>query len=173
MHYEVQDSRTWKTQYQIIMAIGECGCQAALPTLEALTQHIFEAPIVYLALGDAIVRLQRDGAFTHLITDAMHAENNMLLAGAMRAVAMLHLRLDCTIVASIINYATQGLTNDRAAILFFYREEVHLWLAAGAARWDCPTVPAFLQWCLHSDRQDVQRAARASLQKTYLKWRPL
>jgi HEAT repeat protein len=32
---ELQDARTWETQYQMVMALGECGHRAALPFLEA------------------------------------------------------------------------------------------------------------------------------------------
>jgi len=40
---EMQDPRTWETQYQMIMALGACGCPPALPYLQTLTRQIFTA----------------------------------------------------------------------------------------------------------------------------------
>jgi len=53
---EVLDPRTWETQYQLIMAIGECKYLIALPFLEALSKTKFEATMIYVAIGDALVR---------------------------------------------------------------------------------------------------------------------
>lgn len=58
---EVADPRTWETQYQMVMALGECGYREALPLLEAFAQRPFEATMVYVAPGDAIVRLSYAG----------------------------------------------------------------------------------------------------------------
>ena len=38
---ELNDSRTWETQYQMIMALGECGCKDALPFLKELVHREF------------------------------------------------------------------------------------------------------------------------------------
>src|SRR5213595_3632573 len=61
---EVLDPRTWETQYQMVMALGECGCSSALPALEQLAEQVTEGkgalePMVYTAVGDALVRLGR------------------------------------------------------------------------------------------------------------------
>ena len=40
---ELKDIRTWETQYQMIMAIGECGYKPALPFLSELAKQNFEA----------------------------------------------------------------------------------------------------------------------------------
>ncbi|WP_233289190.1 hypothetical protein [Kitasatospora sp. MBT63] len=54
---EVRDARTWETQYQMVMALGTCGHRPALGLLRDLARRPFEATAVYVALGDAIVRL--------------------------------------------------------------------------------------------------------------------
>jgi HEAT repeat protein len=38
---ELKDVRTWETQYQMIMAIGECGYKPALPFLNELAKQGF------------------------------------------------------------------------------------------------------------------------------------
>ncbi|MFC9288738.1 hypothetical protein ACFT0E_19100, partial [Streptomyces sp. NPDC057052] len=54
---EVHDPRTWKTQYEMAMALGMCGHRPALGFLRELARRPHEATMVYAALGDAVVRL--------------------------------------------------------------------------------------------------------------------
>jgi hypothetical protein len=56
---ELRDPRTWETQYQMIMALGESNYRRALPYLRSLIHQPFTATMLYTALGDAIVRLGR------------------------------------------------------------------------------------------------------------------
>jgi HEAT repeat protein len=59
LNNEVRDPRTWETQYQMAMAIGECNCRDALPYLHELALQRFEATMVDKAIGGATVRLSR------------------------------------------------------------------------------------------------------------------
>src|SRR5690242_7767306 len=59
LHRELRDSRTWETQYQMIMALGTCGWHPALPDLRRFARRKLQSNMVYVALGDAIVRLAR------------------------------------------------------------------------------------------------------------------
>ncbi len=161
---EVQDSRTWETQYQMIMALGECGYQPALSFLDALARQPFEATMVYVALGDAIIRLgQADKNDATSVLSVMASTNDMLIDGALRAVAMLRLRPNNEAITRIISYAARRPLED----------ESRLWVAAAAAGWDGSDVQAFLKTSVASPREDVKRAAQASLQKIYLTWNPL
>ncbi|HEX8227948.1 MAG TPA: HEAT repeat domain-containing protein [Chloroflexia bacterium] len=161
---EVQDPRTWETQYQMIMALGECGCTDALSYLEQLARQSFEATMIYVALGDAIVRLGRaykDDADPVLRLTATN--NDMLVDGAFRAVAMLRLRLNEAAIYKIIKYVSQRSLND----------PLRFWVAAAAAGWSGVEVAKFLDDCSRSPRNDVREAAIASQQQKYLKWDPL
>ncbi|HEX8600306.1 MAG TPA: HEAT repeat domain-containing protein [Chloroflexia bacterium] len=161
---EVQDPRTWETQYQIIMALGECGCTDALSYLEQLAGQSFEATSVYSALGDAIVRLGRayqDDAKP--VLRLMTTNNDLLIDGAFRAVAMLRLRPDEAAVEEIIKYVAPLSLN----------HHLRFWVAAAAAGWSGPEVGKFLGDCSRSRRDDVREAALASQQQKYLKWNPL
>ena len=53
---ELKDTRTWETQYQLIMAIGECEYKKALSFIKEISKRDFDATMVYMAIGDAIVR---------------------------------------------------------------------------------------------------------------------
>jgi HEAT repeat protein len=161
---EVLDPRTWETQYQMIMALAESNYRPALPYLRELARESFEATMVYVALGDAIVRLGRDSPEDAApVLDLMGTGNPMLIDGAFRAVAMLRLRLDAEAIGQIVNYVSA------------LPAEHHLrfWVAAAAPGWDHPGVSPFLQACAAGPRDDVRTAATAAQQKQYLTWRPL
>jgi HEAT repeat protein len=161
---EVQDPRTWETQYQLIMALGESSYRPALPYLRQLASQPFDATMIYVALGDAIVRLGRDfpedGA---PVLDVMQTGNPMLIDGAFRAVAMLRLRLNEEAIGRILDYVS-------ALPAEHY---LRFWVAAAAPGWEHPKLPAFLETCAGGPRDDVRTAALAAQQKKYLTWRPL
>jgi HEAT repeat protein len=162
---EVQDPRTWETQYQLIMAIGECGHLAALPTLERLAAAAFEATMVYVALGDAIVRLSRahpdDG--TPILKILRHSHNSMLVDGAFRAMAMLRMVPDHEAIGDILGFVKPLGRADR----------LRFWVAAAAPGWKHPDLGSFLAACDASGRDDIAEAAQLARLGKYKKWSPL
>lgn len=161
---EVLDPRTWETQYQLIMAIGECSHTAALPMLERLATNTFEATMVYLALGDAIVRLSR----THdhdaaPVLSSFHSKNAMLIDGSLRAMAMLRMVPDSEAIREILAFVKPlNPTND-----------LRFWIAAAAPGWTHPSLDGFLATCEASGRVDVAEAAKLARLGKYKKWSPL
>ena len=102
---ELKDVRTWETQYQMIMAIGECGYKPALPFLNELAKQDFEATMVYVAIGDAIVRLSiENDRDTNPIFELLETGNEMLVDGALRAMAMLKMVPSDSHIEKIISY---------------------------------------------------------------------
>jgi hypothetical protein len=164
---EVRDSRTWETQYQLIMALGESGCSEALGYLWELARARYGAPeptMVDMALGDAVVRLgRRHPEDTTPVLALMSAPNWLLTDGALRAVAMLRLRLDTDAVERIVDWVSRRESNDPH----------RFWVAAAAAGWRGASVDSFLDQCARSPRDGVREAATASRQRRYLKWNPL
>ena len=164
LRQEVQDPRTWETQYQMIMALGESGYEPALPALRALAQRDFEATMLYVALGDAIVRLGgRSGDGAAPVLELMATSNSMLIDGAFRAVAMLRLALDSRTIEAIIDHVASLDPSDA----------LRFWVAAAAAGWSGTSVDHFLAVCATSPREDVRTAALSSQQRKYRRWRPL
>lgn len=160
----MNDPRIWETQYQMIMALGQCGCKEALPFLKALTNREFEATMVYLALGDAIVRLaRRYDNDAEPVLELLNSENQMLVDGALRAVAMLQLKLNQDAIDTIVQYSLKLMPQDGN----------RFWIAAAAAGWNGSDVDKFLLECATSGRDDLECAASASLKKKHLKWKPL
>jgi HEAT repeat protein len=93
---ELPDPRTWETQYQMIMALGHCGYREACPLLQMLAYEKFEATMVLVAVGDAFVRLRRNSDTDPTPLFEMFAVKNdeSLLDGALRAMAMLHMSFE-------------------------------------------------------------------------------
>jgi HEAT repeat protein len=161
---EVQDPRTWETQYQMIMALAECGYKKSLSYLRKLASSASLEPMIYVALGDAIVRLARrsDNDPTPIMK-LLATKNEWLIEGAFRAISTLHLTLNKKAVQKIIAYVS-ALPNDH---------HLRFWVAAAAAEWDKAITSRFLQECITSENSDLRKAAAASLQGKYLKWNPL
>ena len=161
---EVRDPRTWETQYHLIMALAACGYTPALPTLDDLTYVPFEATMVYVALGDAIVRLAREHEHdARPVLALMQRGNDMLIDGAFRAVALLRLTPDDEAIREIISFVARRSPHD----------PLRFWVAAAAPGWRGPHVETFLQACSAGPRPDVREAAVAALQQRYLTWHPL
>lgn len=83
---EVPDPRTWETQYQMVMAVGECNYKPALPWLMEFAQSLDDPLMLAVGVGDAVTRLSddRDAA----VEWALHVGNWSLLDGVLRALAM-------------------------------------------------------------------------------------
>jgi hypothetical protein len=161
---ELQDPRTWETQYQIIMALAECGYKKSLSYLRKLASLASLEPMIYIALGDAIVRLaRRSDNDPSPIMKLLDTENEWLIEGGFRATAMLHLALSKKTVQKIIAYVS-ALPNNH---------HLRFWVAAAAAGWDKMITSKFLQECATSENTDLRKAAAASLQGKHLKWNPL
>jgi hypothetical protein len=185
---EVQDPRTWETQYHMIMALAECGHSPALPFIQELSKAPREATLVCTALGDAIVRLGRSHeqdatpllecirpdqeAFVRFAQEhekdanpwnAFKPEQESLMDGAFRAMAMLRLKPDAAAVEEILGFVSRLPVNHR----------LRFWVSAAAAGWEGESVRTFLKDCVRSPREESRKAAEASLEGKYLEWNPL
>ena len=162
---ELKDRRTWETQYQMVMALGESGYRDALPFLEKLAQQPLDATTVYIAIGDALVRLSRAGP--NDVSPVLHlmasARDPALVEGAFRAVAMLRMVPDDAAIAQMIDYGRRSA----------FAEEKYLWLAAAAPGWKGANVEAFLDECARHQSDRVREAAALAKARKYKKWQPL
>ena len=161
---EVKDPRTWETQYQMVMAIGECGYTDALPFLRDFAAETLEATMIYVGLGDALVRLQaRSPQDAAPITDLMSTGNGMLIDGAFRAMAMLKMVPSEDHIEQILAFVSALPLEDGN----------RFWVLAAAPGWGGESVDAFVAECLQSNRQDLREAAELAGKKKYRKWHPL
>jgi HEAT repeat protein len=148
---EIKDPRTWETQYQMVMALGECGYREALSYLEELAKKQFEATIVYTALGDAIVRLsaETDNDIRSVLRLMRESSEGALLDGAFRAMATLRMKPASSEIVEIINHLT-NLPADHY---------LRFWVAAAAAGWPVDLIEDFLNTCESSGSPDLMEAA--------------
>jgi HEAT repeat protein len=161
---ELNDARTWETQYQMIMAVGECGYKPALPFLNELAKKDFKATMVYVAIGDAIVRLsienKRD---TTTIFKLFDTSNDMLIDGALRAMAMLKMVPSDSHIEKIINYVAAREMN----------QGIHFWVVAAAPGWSGARVEEYLDYCAKSPQEEITSAVALARKNKYKQWNPL
>jgi hypothetical protein len=163
---EISDERTWETQYQMIMALGECGCKEALPLLNELATRPFFHTMVLIAIGDALVRVrvslqfQDDpGPILDLISHAGRYQS-MLLQGAMRAVATLQQRFEPDVAEHLIQRVVE-LNDD--GIMF--------WTAAACPAWNWRSgkIQEFLKTCIaKAPWESMRNIAAAALQGRFV-----
>ncbi|PAU75818.1 hypothetical protein CK501_16510 [Halovibrio salipaludis] len=160
---ELKDKRTWETQYQMIMALGESGYTESLDFLLQLAEQEFEATMVYVAIGDAIARLTyfKDGSISNIL-DFLDSKNGtaLFIDGLIRAIAILKLIPSDEDIERIINYGNNPEVNDNN----------RTWIASASAGWSGSNVEHFLNRCAVSDNPQTKRAAEAALNKKYPKW---
>jgi HEAT repeat protein len=161
---EIKDRRTWETQYQIIMAIGECDFKDGLEPLKRYASTELEATMVYVALGDAIVRLSiKSEEDVSPIYEIMKSNNLMLIDGAFRAMAMLRMIPKKEDISKIIGYVSKL---DKEHFLRF-------WVVAASPGWKNEEVSIFIGDCEKAGRADLVLAAELAKKGKYKKWAPL
>lgn len=161
---EVDTPKTWETQYHIIMALAECNYEESLPMIREITFDNNLEPMVYIALGDAMIRLTTDGESRRVaILNLLKTKNLWLLEGGLRATAMLRLYFDEYTTKEIISYIST----------FPVDHHLRFWTAAACAGWNQEITAPFLNECLSSANREIQKASAASLKREYLKWSPL
>lgn len=167
---EVLDVRTWETQYQLIMALAECRHVPATASLKDLASRRLEATMLYVALGDALVKLaETPEDMGQVALDLAASGNHELADGACRALAMLRVTPTREVIEALLVHAERGELHETQAI------NLRFWVAAACPGWldKTPSVRAFLQRCVDSRNQQVQRAAELALQGKYSRWSPL
>jgi hypothetical protein len=161
LKWEIKNPKSWETQAQMILAIGECGYAEALPFLQGMAKSPRQHAMVGVALGDAIVRLNKNHDHDAApVLEILAGTDRDLIDGAFRAMAMLHMVPSPDAIATIVGFANQLPVDDA----------LRLWVAAAAAGWDGIAVRTFLAHCTRSTREDLRKAAEASAAKNYLKW---
>ena len=120
--------------------------------------------MVLTAVGDAYVRLRRrsDSDPAPLFELFVVKNDESLLEGALRAVAMLRMHFEQEVTASILE-----------RVLALKNEGLEFWAAAACPGWSGAAVAHFLDRCLLSTREDVRSAAADAKLNKYRKWNPL
>ena len=160
---ELKDVRTWETQYQMIMAIGECGYVEALPFIFKLSKKSFKATMIYTGIGDAIVRLSKkndnDASSALKLFDT---DNEQLINGGLRAIAVLRMRPSESEVNELVDFVSK----------FDINNNIRFWVIAAAAGWEGDKVHSFLKDCENSIQETTRLAVELAYKKKYKNWNP-
>ncbi|MBD8513367.1 HEAT repeat domain-containing protein [Photobacterium sp. CAU 1568] len=161
---ELNDKRTWETQYQMIMALGESGYTESLDFLRQLAEQKFEATMIYVAIGDSITRLiYLDEKSVHNVIEQVLSlpQNSFFCNGILRAIAMQRIVPEERDIKRLLKFADSRGTSDNNTT----------WIVSASAGWhkNENTIP-FLQKHADSENQQTKKAAEAALKKKYIKW---
>lgn len=160
---EVDDPRTWETQYQMIMALGESCFIEARDFIDQLSYCSFDAKMVYVAIGDALVRLTVANKALTVLSLIERERHPSLIDGALRAMAMLRLIPDENEIAQILEYANRLTCDDGN----------RFWIIAACPGWPASQIGKFLNDAMMSSRSDFQEAVSLARVGKYKTWRPL
>lgn len=152
---EMQDARTWETQYQMIMALGASGHLAALPFLRELAKSEYKANMVAIGIGCALVRLELlkdekpdvDAVIDHVLKSKKHD----LIKGMLVTVGFLNLRPSEPIERRLISFALKLAPQEQI---------FHIFICSAAHAWTSPAARGYLSWCIRQMPQPISDAAR-------------
>lgn len=170
---EVLDTRTWSTQYHLILALGHSKYQPALSFLTGLANKEIERTILYMGLGDSIFRLSILSCSIESSLDLIHSFNNYNLTyGAYQALAMLRLVPEDISIKEIIRIGSdpkgaeivQGYPNDKTGL--------RKWVASASAGWKDELKIDFLNDCEKIQDQHLIMAVDSARKGKYIKWSP-
>lgn len=161
---ELKDKRTWETQYQIIMAMGESGYTDSLEFLLQLAKQEFEATMIYIAIGDAITTLEQPhDPDLKSLSQWIDQDKKSLIEGAIRSLAINKIIPSDNLIKKIISCAEKPDSRN-----------LDFWVSAASPGWPANLTEPFLKNCLeHSQTDDTKKAAKAALKGKYLNWNPL
>ncbi len=173
---ELCDPRTWETQYQMIMALGFCGCRESLPYLkQLLTEKPKCEPAAWSAISHAIVRLgSKDNSDPSVAIELIdqNAQTGLdkdgLTCGVFEAIAMMKMQFDDSTADRLIEFV-----ETYRAELPTHSNFIPVYAAIASAGWNGNRVRPFLQKSLSSPNQQLVRAAEHALQGKYFKLNPL
>jgi hypothetical protein len=172
LQQELKDKRTWSAKYHLIVTLGVLKHLPALPLLWELAAQEMEATILYLALGDALMRLLLSDSVTPAEAWAaiLRTQRPMLFDGALRAITLLKLVPDTETIRSILAVAEKpefveqvhGYPGDPSGIRY--------WAAVASAGWPQDLTREFLASCQYINHVGLRHAVELVQKRKYVKW---
>jgi HEAT repeat protein len=167
---ELDDPRTWETQYQLIMALGACRHLPAEPLIRELAGRDFDSKMLYVAIGDALVHLTTpQERMPQTVLELARSGNPGLSYGACQAMGMLRLVPPREIAEELMTLVARTSLDEAAAL------NGRFWVAVAAPGWLelSPATRPFLQTCAKSKYDQLRLAAESALKGEYGKFSPL
>lgn len=161
---EVQDPRTWETQYFMAAALGECGDpKEAIPLLEELARVDFEATQVLAGVGYALARLRMgDDHDAEPILELLREGTYDVARGALQTLALKQIPLNESQAGVVMDFIEATEARDS-------KTRIRFWALAAAAEWQGDRARQFLE--ASSAQRDYKQAAQRALAGKYTKVR--
>jgi len=162
---ELEDQRTWETQYQMIMALGHCQHPDAIESLEALSRE-GRVEMVQTAIGDALFRLSGD---LQKAVDFIDRGDSELIHGAFQAMAMER-------VIPSDDKQAQRIVDYGCSLKLGQNDWAVIWLLRAVPGWPQSLVePLLSYWSTvdFSDQQQIHGAVELAQKQKYFRWSPL
>ena len=119
--------------------------------------------MIFVAIGDAIVRLSRNGNDASSVVDLLESQNDMLIDGALRAMAMLKMVPSPDQIDQILQAESSRPLDETSSF----------WILAAAPGWSGESVARFLDEYSRSSSSEMAKAADLAAKKKYMEWNPL
>ena len=166
---ELRDQRTWETQYQMIMALGQCQHTEATEFLEALSRE-GRIESVQTGIGDALFRLSggAEGDLTRAL-EFIERGDPELIRGAFQAMAMER-------VIPSDRMQAQQIVDYGCSLNLGQNDWAVIWLLRAIPGWPPALVePLLSHWGTVNFRaqQQIHGAVELAQKQKYYKWSPL
>ena len=168
---EKSDKRTWETQCHLILALGECNCEASVPLIQSWLKEPGYAPMVYYCLAYSLYCLTRSGEgdvslFLRLVADG----DELVIEGVLAGVQALGTIPTDEEVTQIVEYVAPALDSEHGSSVGV---EALIEVVIAAANWDSDDARQLLSRAANSSYSRLAAVAKRSLRGTWKPRRPM
>ncbi len=159
LNKEIKKSKAWKSQSQLIKAIGITNCTEALPRLKELITKEYEHTILYKELAFSILMLENATTPNlDFLFSSIQKGNDLQISGACSAILYKKIIPDNNDIKKIISGITPYIEDEGKKIT------PRCYIAAIAYLWPKEETESFLEACKKSDWAGLVEIAEHSLQ---------
>lgn len=167
----------WEVVYHLATGLGEIGHRPSATFLREMSVQEFESTIIYLATGDALMRLDRQsdadvgvalGFIAEIESEGVDVRRMWLLDGSLRAMAVTKMMPAEEDMRRIVAFVSEYPNKHEMPIDL----DLRIWPAAAAPTWDKPFMDGFLDDILATapEGKHVRKVAEAAKAGKYKKW---
>jgi len=156
---QIKKPKAWKSQSELIKAIGATGCSQALPLLKNLVEKDFKATVLYKHLAFSIMLLQ-NASMTNIefLYASIKKGNSLQIGGACSALLYNKVIPNNDDIKNIL-IGIEPFTENEGKVI-----GPRVYIAALAYLWPKEQTKDFLENCLSSDSTILAEIAQSSLQ---------
>lgn len=159
LEIQIKKTKAWKSQSELIKAIGVTDCSQALLTLKSLIDQDFKATILYRDLAFSIMLLENTSTMNlDFLYTSIKKGNSAQIGGACSALLYKKMIPTNDDINKIISGASPFIENEGRVIT------PRMYIAALSYLWPAEQTKAFLEEFLKSESTMLVEIAESSLQ---------